>query len=270
MDKQENIKELASYMTVGIFFSYILGYLVVTGFLTSYKIFNDDLLNINFLKTGIVFLLVLVPLLIIIVSKTYNYKELLSKIILYIVAISLLFITWNPYLFLILIPYLLLCHFSIKYKNNYKKILWFLTTIGIIGPVILAVYFKFLWDLYLIILLTSVFSLMMLYWFKIQKFGLGYFIAHLFWTCIIAYYFGFQIYGHLPDSFKGGYSGTTYIICKEKSKPYLKNIGFNFDSTTFMDNVKILYSSNDKLLISKNDTTYFLSKNLFNGFKSSR
>ena len=123
MDKKETIKDLASYMTVGIFFSYIIGYLVVTGFLTDHNIFNDDLLNINFLKTGIVFLLVLVPILFIIVSETYNYLEVFSKIILFIVAISLLFIEWNIYLFLILPLFLFLCYFTIKYKNSYKNIM---------------------------------------------------------------------------------------------------------------------------------------------------
>ncbi len=42
MDKKEPIKDLASYITAGIFVSYIIGYLVVTGFLTSYNIFNED------------------------------------------------------------------------------------------------------------------------------------------------------------------------------------------------------------------------------------
>ena len=270
MDKKETIKDLTSYMTVGIFFSYIIGYLVVTGFLTDRKIFNDDLLNINFLKTGIVFLLVIVPLLFIIVSNTYNYIEVFSKIILYVVAISLLFIEFKIiYFVLILPPYLLLSYFSMKYKNRYKKILWSFNIIVLIGPVTLAINYKFLWDLYLIIVLTSIFTFVILFMYKIKKFDLGYFIANLFWSCIIAYYFGSHIYGHLPDSFKGGFTSSTFLICKKESKAYLNNIGFNFNNTTFTDSVEILYSSNDKLLIAKNKNEfYFLSKNLFNGFKT--
>ena len=108
---------------------------------------------------------------------------------------------------------------------------------------------------------------MILFVYKIKKFNLGYLLANLFWSCIIAYYFGSHIYGHLPDSFKGGYTGSTFIICKEESRSYLNKIGFNFNNTTFMDTVEILYSSNDKLLMLKKKECYFLSKNLFNGFK---
>ncbi len=96
---------------------------------------------------------------------------------------------------------------------------------------------------------------------------MGYFIAHLFWSCIIAYYFGTHIYGQLPYSFKGGFTGSTFIICKDSSKNYLKEIGFNFNDSTYTDSVSILYSSNDKFLILKEKEIYFLSKDLFNGFK---
>lgn len=268
MDKEESIKELTSYMTVGIFLSYLIGYLVVTGFLTNHNIYNDDLLNINFLKTGIVFLLVLVPILFIIVSETDVYSEVLSKAILYVVAISLLFIEFRVIYFLILPPYLLLYYFTLKYKIRYGKIIWTFNIIALIGPIILALSYNFLWNLYLLIVLTFIFTFVILLLFRIKKFGFGYFIAHLFWGCIIAYYFGTHIYANLPYSFKGGYSGSTLIICKEESKVYLNNIGFSFNETTFEDTVEILYSSNDKFLISKGkNESYFLSKSLFNGFK---
>ena len=245
MDKKDNIKDLSTTITVGIFFSYIIGYLVVTGFLSNFKVFNDDLLNLNFLKAGFVFLIIIVPILLIIYSNLYSqideqkisfqyflvlFKKLIKTIafsLLYIIVLSLFFIDFN--------------------KSNYNLLVY----------------------LYGITVATCVFSFIFLFFLGVKKFSWGNLISHLIWVCLVSYFFGTHVYKDLPKSFKGGFPNKTLILCKEESKDYLNRIGFNFNDSTFTDSVLIYYSSNDKLLISKNKNEfYFLSKNLFNGFKN--
>lgn len=215
---------------------------MVTGFLSNYKIFNDDLLNLNFLKAGLVFLMIIIPILLIIHLFFYNIsygekrnkKEFISPSILIVLYLGFLFVVftdfnkWNLDVFLSLIFFIIL-------------------TLGA--------------------------SLAILFFFNIKKLNFGYLktplilTAFLIFICLASYFFGSHVYKDLPPSFKGGFPNSTIIICKGESVDYLNNIGFNFNETSFVDTVEILYSSNDKLLIGKKKEIYFLSKDLFSGYK---
>lgn len=239
MDNKEIIKEITSYMTGGIFFSYIIGYLVVTGFLSYYKIFNDDLLNLNFLKAGLVFLMIIIPILLIVHLFFYNIRKRNKKGFL---SLSILVFLYLLFLF-----------------------------------VIFTAFNKWNLDIFLSLLLFTIFtmliSLAILYFFNCKRLSFvnlkTYLIltSFLIFICLASYFFGSHYYKDLPASFKGGFPDSTVIICKEKATKYLKDIGFNFNDTTFIDTVEILYSSSDKLLIDRKSEVYFLSKDLFNGYK---
>ena len=197
MENKENIKEITSYITGGIFFSYIIGYLVVTGFLSNYKIFNDDLLNLNFLKAGLVFLMIIVPLLFITYLFFYNIsygekrnkKEFLSPsilIVLYLVFLFLIFTDFNKW-----------------NLNVFLSLLFF-------------------------IILTLVISFAILLFFNTKKLSFVYLKTYLILTsflifiCLASYFFGSHIYKDLPISFKGGFPDSTLIICKKEKIKYLK------------------------------------------------
>ena len=207
-----------------------------------------------------------------IINSYFNYLvEVFSIIFLYAIALSILFIEFKPLYFIDYFLYLILYFLFIKDKNAYKKFI-FSIILPLILLVILSFNYEYLLSLYLLIITLLVFSFVLFvfrYLFKINKptFGYLYFIAQLFWSCIIAFYFGTHIYGDLPKSFKGGFPESTSIICKKESRKYLNKLGFNFNDSTYVDNVEILYSSNDKLLICREKEIYFLSKDLFNGFK---
>lgn len=267
MNNKEYIKDLSTTLTVGIILTYILGYLVVTGFLSNYGIFNDDLLNLNFLKSGLVFLIALVPILFIINYKNKSYAEVFSEVILYVVGLSLLFIDFKILNFILYLAYIVLYYFFMKKQ----KVLYFvlISILPLTLLIILSIKYSYLFDLYKTIFFTCLFSIVILFVLKIKKFGVEYFVANIIFICLVSYYFGSHVYEHLPPSFKGGFPNSTFIMCKEESKSYLNNIGFDFNDTTFSDNVTIYYSSNDKLLILKNDNYFFLSKDLFYGFKTS-
>ena len=246
MEDKNALKDLSTILTTGIFFTYIIGYLVVTGFLSKYEIFNDDLLNLNFLRAGFVFLMILVPILLIIHSNFYKhiedqkqgfvYHKFIFKKILKTIALSLLSTTFLLPLF-------------INYKNfNYNVL--------------------YLYGIAVAICVFSYLVFIAFYFIKVKKLSLGYFISILIWLCLASYFFGSHVFEDLPKSFKGGFPDSTYILCKKETINYLNNIGFNFDSTNFSDKVVIFYSSNNKLLIKEKNGYYFLSKELFNGFKT--
>jgi len=242
MNNKNTLKDLSTILTAGIFFSYIIGYLVVTGYMSNYDIINDDLLNLNFLKAGLVFLIVLVPPLLIIHHGIYKHEEfqkLNYKHFLLLLA----------HLIVMLIVFVFLSMITDALTPNFNLLLGI---IGIIISICIAYYlvYKFL------------------SWVGFKEFNFGHFTAHLIWICLLSYFFGSHLYRDLPNSFKGGFPNSTSILCKVESREYLNSIGFNFNDSTFSDSVDILYSSNDKLLISKKAKYYFLSKDLFNGFKT--
>lgn len=242
MEDKNALKDFSIILTAGIFFTYIIGYLVVTGYLSNYEVINDDLLNLNFLKAGLVYLIILIPPLLIIHPSIYNYTELRefnSK------RIILLLLN----LFILLILFVFLSMVIERTALNLKLLFYIIALILIICIVYFLVFKA-------------------LSWAETKEFNFIHLTAHLIWICLLSYIFGSHLYGDLPKSFKGGFPDSTYILCKKETINYLNNIGFDFDSTNFSDKVVIFYSSNDKLLIKEKNEYYFLSKELFNGFKT--
>ena len=291
MADKQSLKDFSIFLPIITLIIYIFGYLIISGYLSNYNVVNDDILNLNLLKAGLLFVILLIPILIIVYL---NYKEptdnlikafkylptLLINIFTYILWISLFIIDFNklkgwerPAFFIGFILdnlfYLLATSYACRDKSRFFKFI-----IQIIIPVIIILYlgikYSYLGYLYGIIIATSIVFILVLGLIGDKKYNWGHFSILFIWVCFTSYIFGLKVYKNIPNYFGGGFPYKTLIISKPNENVYLKNIGFDFNDSTFIDSVDILYVSSDKYLISKNEQIFFISKDLFNGFITSK
>jgi hypothetical protein len=106
MADKESLKDFSIFLPIVTLIIYIFGYLIISGYLSNYNVVNDDILNLNFLKAGLLFVILLIPILITVylnyneptdnLIKVFKYLPiLLINIFTYILWISLFIIDFN-------------------------------------------------------------------------------------------------------------------------------------------------------------------------------
>jgi hypothetical protein len=106
MADKESLKDFSILLPIVTLIIYIFGYLIISGYLSNYNVVNDDILNLNFLKAGLLFVILLIPILITVylnyneptdnLIKVFKYLPiLLINIFTYILWISLFIIDFN-------------------------------------------------------------------------------------------------------------------------------------------------------------------------------
>lgn len=266
--------------------AYILGFVIVSGHLSQFNFVNEELFNTAFVKSGLLFLVLVIPIQIILylnfeeptdnllIAKKY-YPTLTVNVLTYLLVITLFLIDYKklnnwestiliPVCLLDIVTYLLATSLLFKNKKHSTKII-----IQLIIPVIFLIYFGFRFpffgSLYLIILITSLFFVLALGVIADKKYSWGHYSVYIIWFILIAFLFGRNVYGNLPNYLGGGLPYKTTIIAKPESSMFLNQIGFG-NADNFKYRIELIYISSNKYLLRKNNTTFYLSKELFNGF----
>jgi hypothetical protein len=254
--------------------------------LSQYNLVVDEIINTSYLKTGLLFTILLVPILIILylnfeeptdnylVAKKY-FPTFLVNILTYLLMITMILIDYKKLtiaelvIFFIGLPidlftYFLATSFLFKDKKKSTKII-----IQLIIPVIFLSYlgFKFphLGFLYFIILLICQTFVLAIGVVADKKYSWGHYISQIISLVFISYLFGRFVYGSLPNYLGGGIPFSTTIIAKLEKNDFLKRIGFE-TKQELLYKVEILHISSDKYLIRSNKKIFFLNKDLFEGF----
>lgn len=280
------LKAFVSLIPLFALLVYGLGFVIISGYLSQYDFILDDLVNSTYIKAGLVFSILAVPILLVLylnfeeptdnllVAKKY-YPTLLVNILTYLLAVTLFIVDYKNITnldrnLLVLgvcidtLLWLLATSLLFKDKKQSIKIL-----IQLLIPVILLIYFgiryNYLGYLYFIVFIICIGFVLAIGQVADKKLTWGHYLAQIIWIVFTAYLFGKNVYGNLPSYLGGGASFSTTIIVKEVNNNFIKRIGFD-QKEDILYKVEILYISSDKYLIRSNNKIYFLSKNLFEGF----
>jgi hypothetical protein len=284
------LKDIVNIIPLLTIIVYCLGFVIISGYFSQFGLTNDDFFNFAFIKTGLLFLLLIIPILLVLYlnfekptdnlleAKKY-YPMLLVNTLTYLLVVSVFLIdfhklvNWEIFVFLLGLStdsflYLLATSLLFKDKKMKTKIL-----IQLIIPVVFLSYlgfrFSYLGVLYLIVLITSQSFVLATGVIADKKYSWGHYTTQIIWVLFISFQFGRFVYGHLPNYLGGGIPTRITILAKPDKVDFLKCVGFTqSDSTNY--SIDLLYISSDKYLMQMNNKTYFLSKDIFNGFISEK
>lgn len=280
------LKDIVNIFPLLTLIMYCFGFVIIGGYLSQFGLTNDDLFNTAFVKTGLLFSLLIAPIILVLYlnfekptdnlleAKKY-YPTLIVNTFSYLLFVSIFLIdyhklaVWEKYVFLWglsidLFLYLLATSLLFKDKKMKTKIL-----IQLIIPIIFLTYlgfrFLFLGVFYLIVLIISESFVLALGVISDKKSSWWHYTVMIIWILAISFQFGRFVYGNLPNHLGGGAPTRITILAKPDKVNFLKLIGFaQSDSVSY--SIDLLYISSDKYLMQMNSKTYFLSKELFNGF----
>jgi hypothetical protein len=282
---KEKLKDFVSLIPLFALMVYGLGFVIISGYLSQYNLVIDDLVNSTYIKAGIAFSILTVPIFLVLylnfdeptdnllIAKKY-YPTFLVNILTYLLVITFFIVDSKKLtnierlLFILglsidVFTYLLATSI-LKNKKQHIKIV-----IQLIIPIIFLIYFglrfNYLGYLYFIVLVMCMEFVLAMGVVADKKSTWGHYLAQIMWLVFISYLFGNFVYGNLPSYLGGGSSFSTTIIAKEENNEFFKKIGLS-QKEDMLYKVEILYSSSDKYLIRSNDRIFFLSKNLFEGF----
>lgn len=280
------LKDIVAIFPLLTLVVYSLGLEVVSGYLSQYGLTNDDLINATILKAAFCFLLLLGPILIVLylnidkptdnfhLAKKY-FPFLLINVSTYLLFVSFFLIDfkklaqWEALTFLVglttdAFTFFLATSLLFKDKPLRTKIL-----IQLIIPALFLPYlsfrFSYMLGLYFIILFTSLLFVLMLGLVADRKVSWGHFSVHIFLLLFVSFYFGRNVFGNIPNQFGGAAPIHTTVLAKPEKMAFLKTVGFT-NADTVSSKVDLLYVSGDKYLLNTGKRTFFLSKDIFDGF----
>ena len=103
---KDRLKDFASIIPVFTVLVYALGFVIINGYLSQYNLVLDDLVNSNYIKSGLSFLILTIPILFVLylnfdkpsddfaVAKKY-YPTFAVNILTYLLVITLLIIDYK-------------------------------------------------------------------------------------------------------------------------------------------------------------------------------
>ncbi len=287
MIKNFTTKDSITYLPVVTILVYICGYLIITGFLSNFNVINDEFVSINFIKSGILFSVILIPICIILYLNYKNptddflkakkyYPTLFINLFSYLFFISIFLIdfklltSWESRIFhiaFLLDIFLFFISTSYAFRNKSDLLKFFMSfTIPVIIISYLGLNYYYLGSLYLIIILICLTFITHLGNIHDGKYSIAHLSCLLIVFCYLTYLFGAKVYGHLPLFVGGAAPYNTTILSKPLKNEYLQKIGFSFTDNVYMANISLLFITSDKYLINNNGKIFYISKKLFNGF----
>jgi hypothetical protein len=287
MDK-EKIKEYARILPLLTLCIYVIGFVIINGYLFKYSLVNDEFINTSFLKTGLIFTILFAPILIILylnfeqptdnlnIAKKY-YPIFTVNILTYLLYVSIFLIDYKKLYRWEILAYILglsidsftyLLATSYLFRNKKYKIK---IIIQLIVPITFLIYlgikFTYLGIFYILVIIVCHNFILWLGVVGDKKYTWGHFTSNILWFLFLAFIFGRTIYGDLPSHFGGGASVKIVLLIKQDKAEYLSKIGMTKNADVVSE-VDLLYISSDKYLVHSNDKIFYLSKELFEGMIS--
>ncbi len=284
-DYSSVLQRLSALAPLAVLFVYAVGFVVVNSFLSKFNYFEEDILSVTYLKAGLLYSVILLPIFIVIYknypSPTDNFKlawpqyvALAPNVVTYPLWISIFLFNYSKMDVREIAAVMLLICFDLlvfmyttsalfKEKKQSTKVL-----INLVIPSIVLIYlatrytyFAFLYGI-LLFLCSQFILLLGLHGDK--KSSIKEFTLFLLVVLFFSSFFGRYVYGELPRVFGGGLPIQTSIVLNEEGWRTVQAIGLAKSDSSQEYQATLLYSSGDQFVFKVDTVVFVLRKQLIN------
>jgi hypothetical protein len=283
----ELFEKASKYVPAITIIAYVFGFVIVNSYLSNYNIFDDNLFSINYIKAGLLFSLILLPLFIIIFKNYSNPTDnfniskwelagLSVNIFSYVCWISVFFVLFgkpSPHISSIIVSvfsgemlvFLLTTGVPGKSFSQGKKIIYNLI-FPVILIIILSIYYAHFRYFYAIFIFTAIQFTLFLGQYGDKKITIKDLAISLVLLIFASAFFGKYVYGNLTRTFGGNAPFSAILVLNNNENQLIVNKMLHPSSTQKQINVDILYSTPDKYILKYDSTVAAIDKSLIAGF----